>query len=131
MKFSKLFVAGTFDNFHIGHQFFLWNASSICKRLIIIISRDINAERIKGRKPKRKENLRLERIQKENIPNATIRLGRLDGDFFQTLREEAPDALLLGYDQKVKKDAFQKHFPNLHIMRAEAYFPEYFKSSKF
>ena len=48
-KFNKLFVAGAFDSFHMGHQFFLWKASSMCKELVVVVARDETIKRIKNK----------------------------------------------------------------------------------
>ncbi len=130
-KFRKLFVAGTFDGLHAGHQFFLWQASEMCEKLLVVVARDATVHRIKGRPAKYSEEVRLERVKREDLPNATVRLGRGDGDFFETLRKEFPDGLLLGYDQRFDEGKAKKVFPKLVIMRAEAYKPEHFKSSKY
>lgn len=127
----KIFIAGTFDPLHIGHQWLLWNASKKATELVIIVATDIMVQKIRGRASHFSEQERLKRIQQEFFPNAHIRLGREDGDFLQTLQEESPDMLLLGFDQKANETLIQKTFPALEIHRAEKYFPEFFKSSYF
>jgi|GEM_PF-1344748 cytidyltransferase-like protein len=129
--FSKLLVAGTFDHFHVGHQHFLHTASGMCDQLIIIIGREGTVERIKGRVPRNSEEARLERVQSENIPHAHVRLGRKDGNIWETIREEMPNAIFLGYDQQFDEVKGAKLFPDIEIMRGNAYRPEHFKSSKF
>ncbi len=128
---TKLFLAGTFDNFHIGHQFFLWSGRCLCETMTIVVARDKTVELKKGRLPINSEKSRIARIQKENISFASVRLGRADGDFIQTLREESPDILYLGYDQIFDETIIEDIFPTLHVIRAKPYFPEFFKSSKF
>lgn len=129
--FSKLLVAGTFDHFHVGHQHFLHTASEMCESLIIVIGRENTVERIKGRKPRHSEEERLKRIQKENINQARARLGREDGNVWETIREESPDAIFLGYDQRFDEGKCMELFPHIKILRGESYRPEHFKSSKF
>ncbi len=130
-KFNKLFVAGAFDSFHMGHQFFLWKASSMCKELVVVVARDETIKRIKNKTPKYSEEKRLQRIKEENLFNAKIRLGREDANFVVTLKEENPDVLLLGYDQKFDEKKGRESFPNLIILRADSFAPDFFKSSKF
>lgn len=130
-KFKKAFVGGTFDLFHVGHQFFLMQASNMAEEIVIVVARDTTVQRIKKRLPKHTELQRFQRIEEENILNSSVRLGRGDGDFLETLREEAPDVLLLGYDQKIDEELFREKFPELTIIRAEEYHPSFFKSSKF
>ncbi len=97
------------------------------------MARDKTVKHIKSRPPKNTEDLRLKRVQTEiqNTLSAQARLGRSDADFWQTIREENPTHILLGYDQHVKEVQILEHFPHLKIERCSAYQPELFKSSKF
>ncbi len=133
MKSKKVFVAGTFDNFHVGHQFFLWSASNFGEKLIVIVARDETVKSLKIREARNNENIRKSRLEKEfaNYKNVKIRLGNLNGNFLETLREENPDILYLGFDQYFDEKKCSETFPNLKIVRAKKYFPEIFKSSKF
>ena len=126
-----MLVAGAFDRFHVGHQFFLWSASRQCEQLTIIVGRNTTIEKIKGRPPRYSESERLERIRKERIPNASVRLGREDGNVWETIREENPDGILFGYDQRFDEDTCRALFPHITLLRSEPYRPEHFKSSKF
>jgi len=130
-KFGKIFVAGTFDRFHVGHQFLVWQAVKLAEEVVVIVARDTTVKRIKGHQPRLSEEKRMKRILEEKIPGLRARLGRSDGDFWETLREESPDALLLGYDQNFDEEACHELFPEIKIFRAEPYAPEFFKSSKF
>lgn len=130
-KYKKVFVAGVFDHGHIGHQYLLWKAFELAEEMVVIIARDENVKKIKGNFPQNNEKKRLQRIQEENIPKCTVRLGRLDGKFYKTLAEENPDILFLGYDQKINEKEVLQSFPHIVIHRCAQYFPQYFKSSKF
>lgn len=127
----KLFLAGTFDPLHIGHQWLLWHATKIADKVVVIIATDVMVEKIRGRKPFNSERERMARLQRETLPHTKIRLGREDGKFLQTIREEKPDILLLGFDQHADEKKIQMEFPHLTIQRAQKYFPEFFKSSHF
>ena len=117
----------------MGHQWSIWSAFQKSESMCIIVARDKTVAKIKGRPSKNSELDRLERVQTEtnSEPNIKVRLGRADGAFWETLKEEAPDKLILGYDQHFKEADILAHFPNLKIERATAYAPEIFKSSKF
>lgn len=130
-QYKKVFVAGVFDNFHIGHQYLLWTASQIAEQMVIVVARDTTVEKIKGRASKNNEIKRLDRIKEEGIPNSFIRLGRSDGQFWKTLEEENPDVLCLGYDQNLNEQDASQRFPHLVIHRCRQFFPQYFKSSKY
>jgi FAD synthetase len=127
----KLFLAGTFDPLHIGHQWLLWSATKMADEIIVIVATDTMVRKIRGREPFSPETKRLDRLQQENLPHTKIRLGREDGNFLQILREENPDILLLGFDQNANIELIQAEFPCLKIQRAKNYFPEFFKSSYF
>ena len=129
----KTLIAGTFDNFHVGHQWFIWSAIKQGSQTVIIVARDTTVTRLKKQTPCNSELNRLARIQNEIIALDTVsaRLGRSDADFWETIREEAPDQILLGYDQHVKAEAINKTFPDIIITRCTAYQPDFFKSSKF
>ena len=130
-KIPQLLIAGTFDRFHVGHQFFIHSASEMCDRLTIIVGREGTITRIKGRAPQHTESDRCARIEKENIPHATVRLGREDGNVWETIREVNPDGILLGYDQRFDEEKGRALFPHMQFLRSESYAPEHFKSSKF
>lgn len=99
----------------------------------IIVARDKTVKQIKSMEPKNQELNRLKRVQTEisSVPDAQARLGREDADFWETIREENPDKILLGYDQHVQESQILEHFPELKIERCTAYKPDFFKSSKF
>ena len=100
MKHKKSLVAGTFDNFHLGHQYLLWQVAHLSDFFVIIIARDKTVERIKKRLPENNELQRKARLAQEFFANGAVRLGRADADFFATIAEENPDVIFLGYDQK-------------------------------
>jgi cytidyltransferase-like protein len=129
----KTLIAGTFDNFHVGHQWFIWSAIQQGTEVCIIVARDTTVTRLKKQTPANTELNRLARIKIEiaEQKSATARLGRSDADFWETIREEAPDQILLGYDQNVTAEAINKTFPDIVIKRCTAYEPDFFKSSKF
>ena len=131
-KFKKVFVAGTFDFLHIGHQYLLWTAANSAEKLVVIVARDENVLRIKGKQPHFSEKERIDRISREFLPNAEIKLGGKNLDeFFQTLKNEKPDAIFLGYDQCLQFPAKNLAKLGIEIVRVDAFHPEFFKSSYF
>lgn len=157
-KFEKVFVAGTFDFLHIGHQYLLWTAANSANSLVVIVARDENVRKIKGKLPHFDEQERVDKIyhsligqnieginstkllvprevslnRTEFLPKTEVKLGgkNLD-DFFQTLRNEKPDAIFLGYDQKLRFPAKLLEELGIEIVRVPAFHPEFFKSSYF
>lgn len=128
----KIFVAGTFDLFHIGHQWLLWQAVKYGDKMVVIVARDKTVTMIKKRSAIWDEQLRVGRIRNELLPNTDTELGNEVGDFLATLKQHNPDLIVCGYDQFLPKiiiDYSQQH--NIEIKRLDPYFPKYFKSSKF
>ena len=133
-KRTTILIAGTFDNFHVGHQFLCWQAYNEVESrgkdslLTIIIARDKTVERIKKHKPKNEEPVRLRRLKQEfeHFDGVKIRLGRQDADFWKTVQEVNPQKILLGYDQKFDNGAFGKIFPDILVERCPAYAPGVF-----
>ncbi len=129
----KTLIAGTFDNFHIGHQWLLWHGVAQSSHLTIIVARDITVEKIKKNTPKNTEHERLKRIQEEikYISHVKVKLGRDDGNFEKTITEISPHKIILGYDQELPEKFIQKHKDSIIIERHTAFHPQFFKSSKF
>ena len=92
----KVVIAGTFDIIHPGH-IYLFEEASKCGDVYVIIARDKNVEKIKGRKPIFNENER--KLMVENIKYVKkAYLGDLD-DFFKVIKIIDPDIIFLGPDQ--------------------------------
>lgn len=117
-------VFGTFDWFHPGHRFLLLEAEKIGK-VIVIVARDKNVKRIKGRLPDQPEKVRQAVIE-QAFPNVTVILGDSE-DFLAPIRAHSPNLLLLGYDQKLPPGIRKSDLPT--IQKASAYLPKENKSS--
>jgi len=131
MKKSMAF--GSFDLLHEGHKHYLKEAKSLGGYLIVIVARDINIEKFKGKKSKNNENQRLDNVKKLDFVDEAV-LGDKD-DILTVLGKYRPDVVCLGYDQKTVpeerlKNEFQKLGLKAEIIRAKPYKPEIYKSSK-
>lgn len=131
MKKSMAF--GSFDLLHDGHKHYLKEAKSLGNYLIVIVARDKNIIKFKGKKPINNENQRLENIKKLNIADEIV-LGHND-DILEVLEEHKPDVICLGYDQKTidenkLKAELEKRSIKAKIVRCKPYKPEVYKSSK-
>jgi len=100
---------------------------------VVILAREGTVKKIKGALPKHSEAQRLGRLMTEFQHHSGIRvkLGREDGDVWGTIAAEAPDMILLGYDQGFDEALCAEKFPAIKLTRCTAYAPEIFKSSKF
>lgn len=117
-------VFGTFDGLHEGHRFVLREAEKRGE-VFVVVARDTNVERIKGRPPKQKEEVRLTAIQKE-FPSMQIHLGDTE-NFLTPIKDHQPDLILLGYDQMLPPGIDEQDLPT--IERLPSFHPEKYKSS--
>ena len=124
----NVLLFGTFDHFHPGHAFVIAEA---LKRgsVTVVVARDTNVEKIKGRRPDHSEKKRMERIAVA-FPMATVILGDPD-DFMKPIANLKPDFILLGYDQKLPGTVTEEQLRGLGIAieRLPALEPEKYKSS--
>ncbi|MEM4075343.1 MAG: DUF357 domain-containing protein [Metallosphaera sp.] len=104
-KEKKVFVGGTFDIIHPGHIEFLRRASSL-GRVYVAVSRDKNAERVKGRKPINDENQRLEVVKGIKYVHEAF-LGD-ENDFLKSVERVRPDIVFLGPDQHVDENKLKE-----------------------
>lgn len=133
-KFMKVLAFGTFDILHIGHLNYLKQAREIASsgELHVIVSRDINAEKLKAKKLIHNESERLEIIKQLKIIDKAI-LGEKD-NIFEAVKKINPDIVVLGYDQlpsnEILKEKFNEHEINSKIVRAKPHKDKTSKSSK-
>lgn len=132
---SVVLTFGTFDNFHPGHAAYLKQASILGDKLVVVIARDINVERIKNRQARQSE---IERrmgvnnfLREENIKGQAV-LG-FKGNRWQVLKKYHPDIIALGYDQPVDLKRLRQELSILgfktKVKRLASYHPEKYKSS--
>ena len=98
---KKVFVAGTFEIVHPGHLRLLEYASKLGD-VYVVIARDSNVEKIKGRRPLISENERLKVIKAIRYVKEAF-LGD-QKDFLKSVRKIRPDIILLGPDQKFDEE---------------------------
>jgi FAD synthetase len=132
VKKKVVMVFGTFDILHHGHINFFTQAKKYGNYLIVIVARDKNVRKSKGKNSKYDESTRLVRVRKLKIVNKA-KLGDLY-DKFKVISEEKPDVICLGYDQKISISDLQKKLGNLEVKakvcRLKPYKPEIYKTSK-
>ena len=130
---KKVMAFGSFDILHEGHKHYLQEAKSHGDYLIVVVARDENILRFKGRKPTYDEHRRLEKIMELDFVDEAV-LGSKD-DIFKVLEEFNPDVICLGYDQKTVdekrlSEELEKRGLKAEIARAKPFKPEIYKSSK-
>ena len=130
---KKVMAFGSFDILHIGHESYLKQAKSFGDYLIVIIARDENILRFKGRKPRNDENYRLNEVKKLDFVDEAV-LGHKE-DILEVLDEFNPDVICLGYDQRTVemeqlKRELEKRNLKAKVVRAKPYKENVYKSSK-
>ena len=124
---------GSFDILHEGHKHYLNEAKGYGDYLIVVVARDSNILRFKGRKPRNDENYRLNEIKKLGFVDKAV-LGHKE-DILEVLKEFNPDIICLGYDQKTideekLRQELEKRKLKAEIIRAKPYKEDVYKSSK-
>ena len=130
---KKVMAFGSFDILHKGHTHYLKEAKSYGNYLIVIVARDENIVKFKGKFPRNNENYRLEQIKKLDFVDEAV-LGNKD-NILEVLDKYKPDVICLGYDQKTVdetklKEELEKKKIKADIVRAKPYKEHIYKSSK-
>jgi len=125
--YTKVMGFGTFDGLHPGHLFFLEELKKYGDQSILVIARDSNVRKIKGRAPLKNERERLTAIQEKHVVDH-VELGN-EQDFYKCIRDHQPDCIALGYDQQADVEKITELFPEVEIVRLGAFKPQEFKSS--
>lgn len=126
-------VFGTFDVLHPGHIDFFVQAKELGDRLVVVVARDSNVTKIKGRPPRHSEDERLRGVQAIALVDEAV-LGSVT-DPYTVIETTRPDTIALGYDQS---HAFVEHLQEEltrrklapRIVRLTSYHPDKYKSSK-
>ncbi|HJP31799.1 MAG TPA: adenylyltransferase/cytidyltransferase family protein [Candidatus Latescibacteria bacterium] len=123
----RVLSCGTFDHFHPGHNAFLCQARSLGEELFVVVARDENVRRIKGRCPDQDEDTRLASVA-ANAAVDDARLGYPGADLLRVVADIAPHIIALGYDQGVPA-GLASGFPDCRIVTLDAFQPDQYKSS--
>ncbi|TSC80539.1 MAG: FAD synthetase [Candidatus Peregrinibacteria bacterium Gr01-1014_25] len=126
---TRILLFGTFDGLHPGHRFVFAQALERAAggEVYVVVARDANVQRIKGRPPRAAEDERA-RLISETYPTVHVLPGD-PTDFLAPIRAVRPDRILLGYDQQLPPGVAMSDFP-CPVDRLPAFKPETWKSSK-
>ena len=97
-KIKVAVTGGVFDIFHYGHLLTLKNAKKYGDILIVVIARDENVTKIKGKQPVHSQKQRQEMIQAIRYVDLAI-IGKKDKK--KTLDMIKPNVIVFGYDQEM------------------------------
>lgn len=132
---SLVISFGTFDNFHPGHASYLSQAFALADEMLVIIARDENVKRIKGKKPGQDELARKKEVEnflKQEKIKGRVYLGYRN-EPLRVIAKYRPDYIALGYDQIADENKIKAIIKELglktKIKRSKPYYPERFKSS--
>ncbi|MBU0472427.1 MAG: FAD synthase [Nanoarchaeota archaeon] len=129
----KVMAFGTFDVFHKGHEDYLRQAKSFGDLLVVVVAKNSNVLRLKGKAPLLSEKKRLKAVSECKYVDKAI-LGD-ENDTMKVVVDEKPDVICLGYDQRINEgllsdDLIDRGLKNVFIVRTSAYMPEVYKSSR-
>jgi len=127
MKKITVMCFGTFDLLHPGHISYLEQAKNFGNYLLVVIARDANVSRLKGRSAIDNEKERLGKVNDLSMVDRTV-LGN-ESNKMSVVSEYKPDIIALGYDQLVDLDKLKSVFKG-KIVRMKAYREKMYKSSK-
>ena len=118
----RVLVAGTFEILHPGHIAYLREAWSM-GRVVAVVARDSNAERIKGRRIVVPEAQRLEVLRAVEYVHEAL-LGYED-DMLRIVEEVRPDVILLGpnqpFDEAELAERLRRRGVEVEVVRARAF----------
>jgi len=127
---KKVLVFGTFDLLHKGHEYFLREARKKGDRLYVVVGRDINVRKIKGKAPVQDEQKRLEKISRLDYVYHAL-LGREDHKYMKIIEDIKPDIISLGYDQEsfgLEKEIHRREL-SIKLVRLSPYKQSKYKTS--
>lgn len=127
---KKVLAFGTFDGIHLGHIYYLTEASKLGE-LVVSITSDVFVKMMKSKTPKPEMN-RKKDVEKLGIASKVV----IGDDKFNTwsiIRKEKPDILALGYDQqkfcKFLKENYEKIGVPFKIKLMKSFKPDTYHSS--
>ena len=129
---KRVLVFGTFDGIHPGHEDFFRQAKSKGDFLIVVVARDVNVKKIKGKLPKIEEKKRLAEVKKIEYVDQAV-LGDKK-DKYKIIKKLKPDVICLGYDQEVDLEGLKRKLQEFglsaKIYTLKSYKSSLYKSSK-
>ena len=124
---------GTFDLLHQGHLHYLREAKALGDELVVVVARDENVLKIKGKKPLNSEQQRLKAVEEAGIAGKVV-LGDREMRNWEIVKRFHPTVIALGYDQWPAIESLRKELNAAGlsplIERISAFEPHKYKSSK-
>jgi cytidyltransferase-related domain len=119
----RVMASGVFDLIHTGHIAYLEQAKGHGDELVVVVACDETVRKNKH-EPVTPENMRV-RIVNSLKPVDHAVVGKY-GDMFSTVRELAPDIIILGFDQRFSEDELKENLEknglgHIKVIRATEY----------
>ena len=117
----RVMASGVFDLIHTGHVSYLEQAKSMGDELVVVVACDATV-REKKHEPITPERMRVRIVGSLKPVDRAIVGG--DGDMFDTVREIAPDVIVLGFDQTfdpedLERKLAERGMPHIKVVRAD------------
>jgi len=114
-KKNTVLVFGNFDLLHPGHKWFLRQAKKYGNKLIVVVTRDSVAKKIRGHKLAQNEKTRLRAIVALPYVHLALLGNKIVNHNFCLVKKIKPDVLILGHDQHWKIPQIKKKLAVAHI----------------
>ena len=102
---KKVLAGGVFGVIHPGHEFFLKKAKAFGDFLVVVVASD-KTTCITKKYPVIGAETRKRNLEALGIADRVV-IGD-DADFMKVVRQEKPDVIVLGYDQKMSEKELEK-----------------------
>ncbi len=123
---------GTFDILHPGHEFYLKQAKRLGDKLVVVVARDVNVMKVKGKFPLNNELDRLAIVKGLDFVDEAV-LGDREMRKWAVVKRFHPTIIALGYDQWASIPSLRKELAKIglspEIVRIKAFKPKKNKSS--
>ncbi|MEM0475724.1 MAG: adenylyltransferase/cytidyltransferase family protein [Candidatus Norongarragalinales archaeon] len=108
-KSLRVLVFGCFDLLHLGHVFFFQRAKKLGgfnAKLFVVVARDANARRAKGKTPFFTEKERAALLRSLRVVDRVVLGGKRD--LFAVIKKIKPGVIVLGFDQRVDEKKLKR-----------------------
>jgi FAD synthetase len=130
-KSVRVLAQGTFDVLHPGHVHYLAYAKKQGTHLTVIVARDANVKRFKGKLPACDERTRMQMVSALKAVDRAVIGGK--GNILDKVIELKPDVIVLGYDQSADVKSLETKLMErglrCRVIRAPAHKSKTYKSS--
>lgn len=130
-KIIRVLAQGTFDVLHPGHVHYLSYAKKQGTHLTVIVARDANVKRFKGKHPACDERTRMRMVNALKVVDRAVIGGA--GNILDKVVELKPQVIVLGYDQPADAKGLETKLHDrgltCRVIRAPAYKSKTYKSS--